>query len=169
MIRKTNRQRGLALATLITLVPLLLVITTVSAMLVSRVLRVQREATYRVTNTDRASSLANQLRTDAANATEVTLDEQGTTLVLVDSAKESSIEYTIQDGGVTRTDPSAKAAALSDWRFVHAKVQFSLEDIPDHTPLIWLRIEYEVELEKKLVNVAELATAIHVGDGEVQQ
>ncbi len=169
MIRRNVRLRGLGLITMLAMVPMLIVITSVSAVLVSRVLRVQREATYRVANTDAASRLAKQIRTDAATMSDVAIDAAEMKLVLTDAAEEISIEYIIDNGTVVRNDSRADAPNLSDWSFVHANVQFSLEETTNGDPLIWLRIEYEVELEKRLVQVAKMATAIRVGDGETQQ
>jgi hypothetical protein len=169
MIRRSAQRRGVTLLTMVALIPMVFAITAVSAMLVNRVLRVQREATYRVVNTETACRLANQLRIDAANATSVTLNEQANRVVLTNAESETAIEYAIDDGVVVRDDSNTNAPNLSEWSFVHAKVQISLEKSVEIAPLIWLRVEYEVELQKKLIQVAKMTTAIHVGDGETQR
>ncbi|GJM26763.1 MAG: hypothetical protein DHS20C16_31780 [Phycisphaerae bacterium] len=168
MIRPNVRLRGMALITMVALVPMIIVITTVSAMLIDRVLRVQREASYRVANVETATRLVDQLRIDAASASSVTLNEQANRLVFTTAENDATVEYTLDDGVVVRNDSDPNAPIFPAWSFVHANVQLSLEESSATAPLIWLRVEYEVELRKKVIQVAEMTTAIHVGNREAQ-
>ncbi len=161
MIQPINRHKSLALVTMLALVPMVIVVTTVSVMLVSRVLRVQREATYRVTNTEKVVRMVNQMRNDAATAQSVTLDADQTRLTFVGSDDKELSVYTVQDKTVVR---SAQSVGDFQWTFIRATVEPSIETIENAAPVVWLRLEYEIELQKRIVKVAEMATAIHIGD-----
>ncbi len=169
MIHRNRRPKALGLITMIAIVPIMLVITTISAMLISRVLRVQREATYRVVNTETATRLVDHLRSDAANATSVTLDESGSKLILVGQDNEDPIDYTISGDTISRVAPVSLASSISNWKFKHATIDLSLEKLPTTAGLIWVTVEYQVELRKRVIDVAKMSTAIHVGDGEVER
>lgn len=167
MIR--SRRKGMALIYLLAALPLSIVITSASAVLIGKVLRVQRESAIRTANTDNAIRLVERMRDDAADSTRVAVLDDGAGVVFESVGSNGGVEYRIEPESVTRRvlstndDPILEGSAR--WSFKRCNIELQLESVDKSQDVLWVLVDYRVELRKSVVDRQKLATAIRVGSG----
>ena len=167
MIR--SRRRGMALIHLLAALPLAIVITSASAVLVGKVLRVQRESAIRTANTDNAIRLVQRMRDDAADSARAILLDDRAGVVFEGVGSNGNVEYRIEPEAVTRrvmsddNEPALEGSAR--WLLKRCHIELQLETVGASQAVLWVLVEYRVELRKSVVDRQKMATAIRVGSG----
>lgn len=164
-----TRRHGMALIYMLAAIPLAIVITSASSVLIGKVLRVQRESAIRTANTDNANRLVERMRDDAADSTRVKMLDDGTGVVFGSIGSNGGVEYRIESGAVKRRvksdDNRPALEGSARWLFKRCDIDLRLEPVSESQSVLWVLVDYRVELRKSVVDRQRLATAIRVGSG----
>jgi len=163
------RRRGMALIYMLAAIPLAIVITSASSVLIGKVLRVQRESAIRTVNTDNANRLIERMRADAAESNRAILLGDGAGVLFENIGSNGGVEYRIEFDAVTRRktsgDHEPALEGTSRWLFKRCDIDLRLEPVSESQSVLWVLVDYRVELRKSVVDRQKLATAIRVGSG----
>ena len=166
---KRTRHRGMALICMLAVIPLAIVITSSSAVLIGKVLRVQRESAVRTANTDNAIRLVKRMRRDAAKASRAVLLDDGAGIVFENIGSNGDVEYRIEIDTVSRhavnDNRESGLEGNARWSFRRCNIEMQLEPVRESQAVLWVQVNYRVELRKSIVARQKLATAMRVGSG----